>query len=101
MRLLPERPDPHGEGVARSESESDRCADSRRHGRRFVPMHDVLPRSGGHQARRERHGTGMTLLTPFTGTRREFLARSGMLVVGIAAAASAPASTWIGDDQGG
>jgi len=34
-------------------------------------------------------------------TRREFLSRSGMLVVGIAAAGSAPASVWIADQQGG
>ncbi len=51
MRILPERTDPDREGDARQESASDRRADPRGHERNAVPLHDVLPRSGGHQAR--------------------------------------------------
>jgi hypothetical protein len=47
-------PDSRREGAARSQSPSHRCANPRRHGRDFVPLHDLLPRASRHQARRER-----------------------------------------------
>src|SRR5262245_38163244 len=102
VRLLPERPDPHGEGVARPQSESHRRRDPRRHGRRAVPLHDVLPDSASHQARRarpwlgrERRMSDTTLQLPRAVeealrranpalTRRGFLASSGALVVTLA-----------------
>ena len=56
MRLLPERPDHDRQGAARQESASDRRADSRGHGRHAVPLHDVLPHPGRHQARGEGDG---------------------------------------------
>src|SRR5262245_41269197 len=103
VRLLSERPDPHGEGAARPQSEPDRRRDPRRHGRRAVPLHDVLPDSAGDQARRARSGLGRercmsdtTLQLPRAVeealrrvnpalTRRGFLASSGALVVTLAA----------------
>ena len=67
--------------------ESDRRADSRGHERHAVPLHDLLPHPGRHQARREDDVGGkevprMTLSTD----RRDASSsrRSGMLVVGLA-----------------
>ncbi len=54
VRLLPERPDHDRQGAARPEPEPDRRRNPRRHGRRAVPLHDVLPDSGGDQTRRAR-----------------------------------------------
>ncbi len=54
VRLLPERPDHDGQGAARPQSEPERCRDPRGNGRRAVPVHDLLPDSGGDQARRAR-----------------------------------------------
>ena len=57
MRLLPERADHDGQGAA-GQNPNPTDAQIRRDGRDAVPLHDVLPRSGRHQARRE-GGRGM------------------------------------------
>ena len=95
MRVLPERADHDRQGAARQEPQPDRRADSRGHGRRAVPLHDVLPRSGRHQAAAvamrsaaaepKRKVGSMTSLTNVP--RRTFLKGSGLLVVGAAASA--------------
>ncbi len=56
VRLLPERPDPHRQGAARQDAESDRRADSRRHEERALPLHDLLPHQRGREARRAEDG---------------------------------------------
>src|SRR6187431_1242405 len=86
MRLLPERSDPHGQGVARQDAEPDRRADPAGHGVHVVPLHDLLPDSGRHQARGESDGDRMISDT----SRREFIKLSGMLVVGVAATGREP-----------
>ena len=69
--------------------QSDRRADPSGHGGHAVPLHDLLPHPGRHQARGEgdrrpppasrmRRGGGMS-------TRRDFIKPSGMLVVGLGA----------------
>src|SRR5258706_8737754 len=96
MRLLPERADHDGQGAAGQESESNRCADPRGDGPDPVPLHDLLPSSGRHQARGK--GGRMTSFTKIpkhiedllekrngTTSRRDFLKTSGMLVVSVSA----------------
>src|SRR5262245_30324171 len=109
MRFLPERADDDGEGIAGQESASDGCADPRRHGSNVVPLHDVLPGPGGHQAgsevdrrywdRFEEGGDSMSeaaftnvprqveelLEKSGTTSRRNFLKTSGLLVVSLSA----------------
>ena len=58
VRLLPERADHDRQGAAGQESESDRRADPRGNEQDALPLHDVLPRSGRHQARGEGDGGG-------------------------------------------
>ena len=53
VRLLPERADHDRQGAARPQSESDRRQIREGMDRRAVPLHDVLPHPGRHQARRE------------------------------------------------
>src|SRR6185503_17892712 len=92
VRLLPERPDHDGEGNARQEPAPDRRADSRRHVADAVPLHDVLPHSGRHQARRGRECMNIEKIllgNSASPSRRDFLKTSGMLVVGFSAAAVA------------
>ncbi len=101
VRLLPERPDHDGQGAARSQPEAHGRRDPRRHGRRTVPLHDVLPHSGGDQTRgarcAERRGgcrMSTTLELPRavrdalrsinpSVSRRGFLASSGALVLSV------------------
>src|ERR1700682_3230617 len=100
MRLLPERADHDREGVARPQSPSDRCANSRRNGQNAVPLHDVLPHPGRHQARGK--GGRMTTFTNIpkciedvlekqngATSRRDFLKTSGLLIVSLSAPAVA------------
>src|SRR5258706_8375382 len=100
MRLLPERADHDRQGAARPQSSSDRRANSRRHGRHAVPLHDVLPHSGRHQARGK--GGRMTTFTSIpkyiedvlekqngATSRRDFLKTSGLLLVSLSASAAA------------
>src|ERR1700681_4435149 len=100
MRLLPERADHDREGVARPQSPSDRCANSRRNGQNAVPLHDVLPHPGRHQARGK--GGRMTTFTNIpkyiedvlerqsgATSRRDFLKSSGLLIVSLGASAAA------------
>ncbi len=91
--------------------------DSRGDGRHAVPLHDVLPHPGRHQARRDGHqhgrgglGQGGRRMTTFTNvpkqveelleqgsgtSRRDFLKGSGLLVVSFSAAAIAGASPFV------
>src|SRR3984893_6000743 len=100
MRLLPEWADHDRKGVARPQSASDRRADSRRNGRNAVPLHDVLPHPGRHQARGK--GGRMTSFTNIpkyiedvlekqngATSRRDFLKSSGLLIVSLGTAAAA------------
>src|ERR1700680_36861 len=100
MRLLPERADHDREGVARPQSPSDRCANSKRNGQNAVPLHDVLPHPGRHQARGK--GGRMTTFTNIpkciedvlekqngATSRRDFLKTSGLLLVSLSASAAA------------
>src|SRR6202140_2930336 len=100
MRLLPERADHDREGVARPQSPSDRRANSCRNGRNAVPLHDVLPHPGRHQARGK--GGRMTTFTNIpkciedvlekqygASSRRDFLKTSGLLIVSLSASAAA------------
>src|ERR1700704_5207367 len=112
MRLLPERADHDRQGAARPQSPSDRRANSRRHGRHAVPLHDVLPHSGRHQARGKggRMTTFMSIpkyiedvlekqngpspnhegkLRAGASSRRDFLKTSGLLLVSLSASAAA------------
>src|SRR5688572_31894362 len=109
MRLLSERADHDCQGIARSNPESDGPADPRRHVSDALSMHDVLPHSGGDQAccendaceRRDVEEGGARMM-PFTkiprhieevlSSRREFLKKSGLLVVSFGAAAAGAGS---------
>src|SRR5262249_17736982 len=64
-----------------------RRANPRRDGSHAVSMHDLLPRSGRHPARRE--GDSMS-------TRRDFLKTSGMLVVSIGVSRAATLAAPLG-----
>ena len=68
VRLLPERPDPHRQGAARQEPAAQRRRHPPGDGTHAVPLHDLLPRAGGHQARGRRH-------EPVRGGRRATEAR--------------------------
>src|SRR5207244_10482629 len=93
------RADHDREDAARPQPESDGRANPRRDGPNAVPLHDVLPHPGRHQAR----GKGGRM-TPFTSipkyiedvlekhgatSRRDFLKASGLLVVSVSASAIA------------
>ena len=90
MRLLPERADHDGQGAAGQESESDRCADPRGDEQDAVPLHDVLPGSGGHQARgeaiaeiratAEKEVVGMTAFTNIPKQVEEVLEKSDVTI---------------------
>ena len=58
--------------------------------RHAVPLHDVLPHSGRHQARREGGSHDVATIrveaSAIADRRRDFLKTSGMLVVGVSAA---------------
>ena len=91
--------------AARQEPAADRRGDPPGDGADAVPLHDLLPGAGGHQARgrrdrvggrRRREGAGMTAFTPVPNRSRplsgasrpragQFLAQSGMFVVSVAA----------------
>src|SRR5690606_24351845 len=85
--------------AARQESKPDGRTDPAGYGEHLVPLHDLLPYSSRHQARRK--GDRMT---PFNNasveshlvegaagtTRREFLKNSGRLVVGFSALSAMP-----------
>src|SRR5580765_5124329 len=91
LRLLPERPDHDRESAARSQSKSDRRADSRWDEPHAVPLHDLLPHPGRHQAGGQGDvGKGGARMIPSTD-RRTFLKTSGMLVVGLRMAGVADA----------
>src|SRR5262245_13617349 len=102
MRILPERPDPDRESAAGPQADSLRFAESRGNGSHTVPLHDVLPHPGRHQAGREKNsrwwvdfeqgGGRMTAFTNIpkqveevlekwniTTSRRNFLKNSGLL----------------------
>ena len=69
------------------------------HAGRAVPLHDVLPRPGRHQARGEGDGRHADPARAgesarMTATRRDFLKSSGMLVVGFSAVSIAPADAF-------
>src|SRR3984893_7298683 len=87
MWILSDRADPHGEGHARQESASDRRADPRVHEHHIVPLHELRPRSDGHQTRGQ--GDGMSHSNPIPRhiedalrtNRRDFLKGAGLLAV--------------------
>src|SRR6266446_4987475 len=101
LRLLPERTDHDRQGNARQKSEANRCRNPRRNGPNALPLHDLLPHSSGDQTRGHRKGGRMTTFTNIpkqveeilnrhsTTSRRDFLKRSGLLMVtsGVAMAA--------------
>src|SRR5258708_28706528 len=104
VRLLSERVNHRGSGAPRQDSESNRRPDPRGHEYHAVPLHDLLPGPGCHQARGGGHG-GEDCMRTFTGvprqiedlleewsatlTRRTFLKGSGLLAVSAGAAAIA------------
>src|ERR1700730_12016988 len=98
MRLLPERADHDRQGVTRPKPPPDRRADSRGYGPNVVPLYDVLPHPGRHQACGK--GGRMTTFTNVpkhiqdvlgsrdgTSSRRDFLKTTGALIVSVSAAA--------------
>src|SRR5579862_7576392 len=106
MRVLPERTDPDREGDAGQDSASQRCADPRVDERDLVPLHDLLPRAGGNQARRKGHGRGANRRGEGGGGmktsripkeveqilkthRRGFLRNAGLLMVSVGAGGTA------------
>src|SRR5262249_10888093 len=111
VRVLSERSNHDGQGVARQESEPDRCRYSRGHERDALPLHDLLPRAGrdqtgcgrdvgGHRWTEGRRGMRTftaipakieDLLEEWNGSvsRRTFLKGSGLLVVSLGTTAIA------------
>src|SRR5262249_52959631 len=107
-----ERADHDRKGAARPQFPPDRRGNPRRYGRHALPLHDVLPRPGGDQARCENNGFGIQQggrpMTAFkhlpspiekalenldvTTSRRTFLKTSGLLAVSLSSSAVARAA---------
>src|SRR5207244_7083444 len=84
VRLLPERRDPDGEGVSRSEAQGHRGGAPAGACERVVPLLHARPHAAGDQ---EVSGeAGMTTRMPTAVDRRAFLQMSGALVVSFSAA---------------